>query len=94
MSVFASLQDLCRASEEVLLRGEVDLPEAHSESNSGKIGNWQKNKRFVCFHGAVYDVHTPAVIPRFFKAEFLTSYTPYQPEVSQGTLQYILNSKG
>lgn len=50
-----------------------------------------KNKPLISFCGAgAYDVYTPAIIPYLTsRQEFLTSYTPYQPEISQGTLQYI-----
>ena len=38
----------------------------------------------------VYDHYTPSVIPNLLqRSEFLTSYTPYQAEISQGTLHYI-----
>lgn len=45
----------------------------------------------ACFAGnGHYDRYTPAVIPHILsRSEFLTSYTPYQPEISQGTQQYI-----
>lgn len=79
--------------EEVLFRGEYDLPEGMSETelreyftNLGK-----KNEQLTVFagHGA-YDHYSPSVIPHLLeRSEFYTAYTPYQPEISQGTLQYI-----
>src|SRR5690554_526905 len=50
-----------------------------------------KNKPLTIFRGfGAYDVYTPSIVKSLTsRQEFLTSYTPYQPEVSQGTLQYI-----
>jgi glycine dehydrogenase subunit 1 len=52
-----------------------------------------KNQELIIFRGAgAYDHYTPSTLKHSLsRQEFLTSYTPYQPEVAQGTLQYILN---
>lgn len=77
----------------VRLRGDYDIPPSRSEIGiRALLGRLAAgNRRMVCFAGAgVYDHYTPAVIPPMVqRAEYLTSYTPYQPEISQGTLKYI-----
>ena len=90
----ASLEDLyAEVPESLRFRGEYDLPEPMSEievrSFFEKLG--AKNRQLTCFAGAgVYDHYTPSVIPSIIsRSEFLTSYTPYQAEISQGTLHYI-----
>ena len=81
---------------EVKLEGLLDVPGPWSEIESRR---WfrelaAKNKSAVdhlSFLGAGAYAHSqPACVDQLLlRAEFLTSYTPYQPEVSQGTLQSI-----
>lgn len=79
--------------EEIRFKGEYNLPEAKSEIEIRRFfdGLCRDDRQLTCFAGAgVYDHYTPAIIPYITeRSEFLTSYTPYQAEVSQGTLQYI-----
>lgn len=79
--------------EEVIYREEYDIPSTMSEielrEHFKTLGS--KNKPMKVFAGGgVYDHYSPSVIPHLLsRSEFYTAYTPYQPEISQGTLQYI-----
>ncbi|MDE7397592.1 MAG: aminomethyl-transferring glycine dehydrogenase subunit GcvPA, partial [Muribaculum sp.] len=79
--------------ESLLLKREYNLPESMSETEVrdffSKLND--KNTTLKCFAGGGYYNHyVPSVIPYIIsRSEFLTAYTPYQPEISQGTLQYI-----
>ena len=79
--------------ESIRFKGDYELPRAASELEVRqvfeKLGS--ENKQLTCFAGmGVYDHYTPSVIPNLLqRSEFLTSYTPYQAEISQGTLHYI-----
>ncbi len=93
----SSLEDLLApVPENVRLRRPLDLPPALSEPDLKRLLNGMaaKNKNLdavVSFLGAgTYDHAIPSVVPHLQRrSEFVTSYTPYQPEVSQGMLQAI-----
>ena len=88
------LEDLyAEVPESIRFKGDYDIPETMSELEIRaffeKLG--QKNDKLICFAGGgVYDHYAPSVIQNLLsRSEFLTSYTPYQAEISQGTLHYI-----
>lgn len=89
-----SMDDLfAEIPEQLLFNKEFALPEAMSEAEIRRFFDTlgHRNSNLVCFAGAgVEDHYSPSVINAIIqRGEFLTAYTPYQPEISQGTLQYI-----
>ena len=79
--------------ESIRFQGDYQLPSAMSEMEVRRTFELlgAQNKQLTCFAGlGVYDHYTPSVISSLLqRSEFLTSYTPYQAEISQGTLHYI-----
>jgi glycine dehydrogenase subunit 1 len=81
----------------VRLTQGFDLPEGMSEPDVAAqftqytSANLAKATEITCFAGAgVYDHEVPAVVKMLAgRSEFVTAYTPYQPEVAQGVLQAI-----
>ncbi|MBM3291532.1 aminomethyl-transferring glycine dehydrogenase subunit GcvPA [Candidatus Bathyarchaeota archaeon] len=76
-------------------KGELDVPELHTESEvkENVLSTLHKNTNLRCppfLGGGVWPHYVPSVVDEVVRrAEFLTSYTPYQPEISQGILQSI-----
>ena len=79
--------------KEFLKKGAYALPDALSEQEIRDYFSALEamNARLKVFVGqGAYDHYTPSVIPYITqRSEFLTAYTPYQCEISQGTLRYI-----
>src|SRR5687767_2071546 len=81
---------------EVRLGRDLELPDGMSEQDvfehlrSLAAKNADADSE-VCFLGAgMYDHYVPAIVDAILsRSEFLTPYTPYQPEVSQGGLQVM-----
>ncbi len=89
-----SLDDLYSdVPADFIFKGEYDLPSAMSEQevrdHFARLA--AMNTRLKVFVGqGAYDHCTPSVIPYLTsRSEYLTAYTPYQCEISQGTLRYI-----
>lgn len=77
----------------LLLHRELDIPPAMSEWEAVRRVNElaARNVELVSFAGGgMYDHYVPAAVDHIIRrSEFYTAYTPYQPEVAQGTLQVI-----
>jgi len=92
-----SLDDLFDAIPKKHRFPELDLPPALTEMEAASLlsemANTNENVRehMISFLGAgAYNHYVPAVVDHMLRrGEFYTAYTPYQPEISQGTLQAI-----
>ncbi|MGA8550789.1 MAG: aminomethyl-transferring glycine dehydrogenase subunit GcvPA, partial [Stellaceae bacterium] len=89
-ALFAEVPEAAR------LDGLVDLPRAMGEIEVERViagmaaRNMAAGSAPFFVGGGAYRHHVPAAVDHLIqRGEFLTSYTPYQPEVSQGTLQYL-----
>ena len=85
--LYAQIPDAIRFKNDYQLPSEMSEIEVRQLFD--KLGS--QNRQMTCFAGyGVYDHYTPSVILSLLqRSEFLTSYTPYQAEISQGTLHYI-----
>jgi glycine dehydrogenase subunit 1 len=81
----------------VRLSSGLDLPDGKTEPDVADLftrftnANKAQASKMLCFAGAgAYDHEVPAVVKMLSnRSEFVTAYTPYQPEVAQGVLQAI-----
>ncbi len=93
-----SIDELFRdIPDDLRLKGQLDIPHALDEhrllAHMAQLSEQNKEMLHdaVCFLGAgIYDRYIPATVGAVIsRGEFLTAYTPYQPELSQGYLQTI-----
>jgi glycine dehydrogenase subunit 1 len=94
----SSLDELFASVPEALrLAGGLDVAPGLSEPDTLAAmerladRNRRAGRELVCFAGGgAYDHEVPATVRRVaFRSEFVTAYTPYQPEVAQGVLQAL-----
>jgi glycine cleavage system P protein (glycine dehydrogenase) subunit 1 len=93
----ASVEELFRdVPERVRFRGELALEQplteaelvAHLEELAAR--NVDTTRELSFLGAGIYDHYVPAIVDTVLqRGEFLTAYTPYQPEMSQGVLQAI-----
>ena len=91
----SSLDDLWTTIPEALrlAAGTLEVRPGLSEPDTmaEMTGLADANQPLLCFAGGgAYDHEVPATVRRLaFRSEFVTAYTPYQPEVAQGVLQAL-----
>ena len=91
----SSLEELfSHIPEELLIDGGLDFDESLSELEATELFETIASKNasnLVCFAGGGhYDIYLPPTVKSLtMRPEFMTSYTPYQAEISQGILQVL-----
>jgi glycine dehydrogenase subunit 1 len=89
--LFSVVPEALRLQRGLELADGVGEPDVMARMEAFADRNRARSDRLVCFAGGgAYDHEIPSVTPALAgRSEFVTSYTPYQPEVAQGVLQAI-----
>ncbi|WP_020676030.1 aminomethyl-transferring glycine dehydrogenase subunit GcvPA [Geopsychrobacter electrodiphilus] len=88
--LFIGIPENCRLPRALDLDGPLAEAELLRRFQSMAAANAADDSWSQFLGGGYYDHHIPAVIDHLIsRSEFYTAYTPYQPEISQGTLQAI-----
>ncbi len=89
--LFAAVPEALRLAGGLELSPGLSEPDVAARVEQVAAANRRAGPELVCFAGAgAYDHDVPSVVRRVaFRSEFVTAYTPYQPEVAQGVLQAL-----
>ena len=89
--LFAVVPEAIKLQHDLELAGGVGEPDVLVHMEAYGERNRARSDRLVCFAGGgAYDHEIPSVTRALAgRSEFVTSYTPYQPEVAQGVLQAV-----
>jgi glycine dehydrogenase subunit 1 len=89
--LFAAVPEALRLGRGLELADGSPEPDVLARMESLGEANRARSDRLVCFAGGgAYDHEVPPVVRALAgRSEFVTSYTPYQPEVAQGCLQAV-----
>jgi glycine dehydrogenase subunit 1 len=89
--LFSAIPEALRLATGLDVAPGLSEPDVMAEMGRLARANRACGPDLVCFAGAgAYDHEVPAVTRRLtFRSEFVTAYTPYQPEVAQGVLQAL-----
>ena len=94
---YHSVEELFKAvlPEDIIYKGKIDIPRIDEKNLKNYILSRIKGDKVfrldkVYVGGGVWPIYVPYIINYIIsRSEFLTSYTPYQAEISQGTMQAL-----